>query len=544
MAQQLRIHNARIWTDADRTPWTGSVSINKNGEITALENSRPADCGFTRDETAIDAGGRTITPGLIDAHIHVLAGGLSLNHLDLSTVKSRSDFESAIEQRHQQLPPNQWLIAKGWSQENWPNRELPTKQWLAGAGDRPTVCYRMDMHAALVNDAVLQLCDLRRGPADGQIVRDERTGDPTGLMIEAAAWHIINPMIPQPSVAFRQHALLAAQRLLHSLGITAVGTMEYWRDVRDVFLPLRDQLTLRYRITLLDRDWPLDVRQALEFANDDHLAIIGYKTFIDGTLGSRTARMLQDYADDPGNRGLILELAAAGKLHEWIRRVADRGLSPSMHAIGDEAARIALDTIDSMPNELQRQCRPRIEHAQQIHLADLNRFRGRIASMQPLHKADDCRYVRQRLGESRLAGTFAFRQLANAGAVLAFGSDWPVVSPDPVLGMRCAVTGLTHDEEVFRAQENLTIEEALRAYTVGAGFALGMYAEGRGALRVGAPGDLVMFSDDPFAANWATSPPRVMMTAVGGEVVYDARAAAGSRAAARRDKSEPKVSAT
>ncbi len=261
-----------------------------------------------------------------------------------------------------------------------------------------------------------------------------------------------------------------------------------------------------------------------EFPNDDRLAVIGYKAFIDGTLGSRTARMLKDYSDDPGNRGLLVELAAAGHLNEWAGAVAGAGLSPSMHAIGDGAARLALDAIEAIDDPMQRLLpggnRPRVEHAQQIDTADFVRFRGVIASMQPLHKADDGRYVERRVGPARTGGTFAFRELLNAGAILAFGSDWPVVSPDPMLGMRAAITGLTLDNTAFGVDQNLTVEEALRAYTRDVAYCLQL-DELTGVLREGMLADLVLFDVDPFAADWVNHPPRVIMTVVGGEVVFD-----------------------
>jgi predicted amidohydrolase YtcJ len=520
----LHIHNARIWTAVRARPWAESITID-GGRITAMDQHSPA-------RIVIDAQRRTIAPGLIDAHMHLLRGGKSLGDLDLSSAKSRGEFESLIEQRHRELAAEQWLIATGWSQENWPGAAMPDSSWLRAAGDRPTVCYRMDMHAAVVNDAVMRVCDLTKCPEGGRIERDSATGRPTGLMIEAAQWKLVNPLIPMDSVLQRQAQLRTAQNHVHRLGITAVGTMEYARDVSEVFQPLRDTLSLRCRVTLLDRAWPMDFSFGRDFKNDNRLAVIGYKTFIDGTLGSRTARMLADYADEPGNRGMLVELAADGHLHDWGIAVVREGFSPSMHAIGDEAVRIGLDVIDNVERSTRKSALRtccRIEHAQQIDAADVARFHGRIASMQPLHKADDCRYVRKRLGEARLAGAFAFRHLLDAGALLAFGSDWPVASCDPLLGIRTAVTGLTRDGGVFGADQNLTVDEALRAYTTGAAHALGL--EHAGALRVGAPGDLVMFDRDPFRADWAHSPPRVIMTIVDGQVVYDGRCedASGAR---------------
>lgn len=451
----------------------------------------------------IDCRQRVIAPGLIDAHVHLLLGGQSLDRPNLCHVRSRQEFEAAIDQAHRSLPPDQWLIAAGWSQENWPGGSMPDKSWLDAAADRPTVCYRMDMHAAVVNDVVLRM-----------IKGAEHRG---GLLVESALWEKVNPLVPKPTVQERRRFLRRAQAHAHAKGLTAVGSMEYARDVHDVYEPLRDALTLSCRITLLDRDWPLDVRDAMQFQNDGRLAIIGFKTFIDGTLGSRTARMLQEYADDPGNRGMLMEHAASGRLVDWISLVARHGLSPSMHAIGDEAVRIALDAIDSFTEHAPR---ARVEHAQHVDPVDLPRFHGRIASMQPLHKADDGRYLQRRLGPSRSSNAFAFRGLLDAGAVLAFGSDWPVVSCDPLLGIRAAVTGLTSDGNVASPEQNISVEESLRAYTSGAACALGL--EGAGVLRVGALADLVMFDRDPLTADWTHDPPRVCLTVANGRIVYDA----------------------
>lgn len=513
----LHVHNARIWTGDPARPWVHTLTA-AAGRVVALDAPSPASAD------GVDAGQCVVAPGLIDAHLHLLMGGQSLLELDLSAVKSRDDFERMIAHEHQQLPPERWLIARGWSSENW-GGPLPDKSWLAAIGDRPAACWRMDHHAVLVNDAVLRRCEPLAHVEGGRIIRDAN-GDVSGLLVEAAAWRLVSPIIPKATVAQLQAALLAAQRQVHQVGLTAVGSMEYSRDVTEVYEPLRDQLTLRCMITLLDRPMssePIDCSFARGFRHDDRLAIIGFKTFIDGTLGSRTARMLRTYDDDPGSRGMLLEIAAAGRLQEWIETVAREGFSPSMHAIGDEAARLALDAILQLDSATRRRVRPRIEHAQQIDVADIARFRDVIASMQPLHKADDCRYVRRRLGEARLAGTFAFRSLQQADAQLAFGSDWPIVSCDPMLGIRAAVTGLTLDGVEFQPEQNLTVDEALRAYTREAAAALGMKDAGR--LVPGAFADLVMFDRDPFTADWRAAPPQVMMTIVRGKVVHDGREA-------------------
>jgi predicted amidohydrolase YtcJ len=508
MSDTVYLDNARIWTGIPGAPRAGAVRA-EGGRITGVDGSMEAG------DRRLDGGGGTVVPGLVDAHVHLVLGGQSLRQLDLSTARSRADFERLVAGRHAELDPDTWLIAHGWSETRWPGSELPDKTWLAAAGARPVVCYRCDLHASLVNDAVLDRLDLRRDPDGGRVVRDA-AGAPTGLLLESAVWELVNPLVPALGARERQDALRTAQAHAHARGLTAVGTMEYLRTVDEVFVPVRDELTLRCRVTLLDRDWPLDTEPGRRFDGDDHLAVIGYKAFLDGTFGSRTARMLEDYADDPGNRGLLLELAADGHLQAWAQRVAAAGLSPSMHAIGDEAVALALAAAALVPA-----ARPRVEHVQHIAEADIARAKGVVASMQPLHKAADGPVVPGRLGPERARRAFAFRALADAGAVLAFGSDWPVVSCDPLLGIRAAVTGLTVEGVPCAVEQNLTVAEALTAYTSGAAFALGL--DEAGTIRVGAPADLVLLDRDPFEADWADDPPAVRMTIAGGRVVYDAR---------------------
>jgi predicted amidohydrolase YtcJ len=521
MAGSLFIDNARIWTGdprlRPRNVWRRSLLV-VDGRIVSFDlDSPPAGV------EVIDAGGRVITPGLIDAHMHLVLGAKARAELDLSHVKSREEFERAIAQRHRELPPGpgNWLIARGWSSENWLPSIDPDKTWLRAAGDRPCVCHRMDHHAALVNDAVMCQCGpLVDDPPGGRIIRTPGgRGEPTGLFVEAAAWKMILPLIPEPETSELQRATLNAAHHLAALGLTSVGSMEYGRTVERVLVPIAEELPLRVQVTLLDRDWPIDFTFAHSFEPVGKLDIIGFKTFIDGTLGSRTARMLEEYADDPGNRGMLVELAGEGKLEAWARLVAGEGFSPSMHAIGDEAARLALDALDALGADFRG--RGRIEHAQQLNIDDIPRFRGRIASMQPLHKADDCRYVEKRVGKQRIPGAFAFRSLHDAGAVLAFGSDWPIVSPDPIAGMRVAITGRLNDGTIFAPQQNLTVEETLTAYTRYAAFALGL--DNAGVLREGAAGDFTMFDGDPFAADWMNNPPRVVMTVCDGNVTFEGK---------------------
>lgn len=510
MGRSLHIENARIWTADARKPCAGQVTI-RDGLVAALDE--PAT-----GEASIDAGGRVVIPGMFDAHTHLLMGGLSLGELDLAGVATREAFEAAIARGHEALEPGEWLIASGWSNERWPGKAPPDKSWLAAAGRRPVVCRRMDIHAALVNDAVLDMIDTSADPEGGRIVRD-RAGEPTGLMVEAAFWEMVNPQIPKVTPERKRAALREAMAHCNRFGVTTVMSMEDAKDVEQVIAPMRDELTLRVCVTLLDRGWPMEFSFGHRFRSDESLSVIGCKAFVDGTLGSRTARMLEEYADDPGNRGLFVELAKDGHLRDWARAVVDAGFSPSVHAIGDEAVRLVLDAYEGLDRS-----RPlRIEHAQHVSPDDIDRFRGLVASMQPMHKADDARYVTDRIGDARLEGFFPFRGLLDAGAILVFGSDWPVAPVDPMLGIRAAASGLTLDGEVFAPQHNITVVEALRAYTVDAARGLGL--RDRGQLRPGACGDLVMLDTDLPPEEWNPREPggAVLLTVVDGEIRYDGR---------------------
>lgn len=493
----------------------------------ATPSSRPPrPIHLDRDSDTMDLGGRTLVPGFIDCHLHLVLAGLSLARLDLSLVRSRAGFERAVAERHATLSPGEWLLGGGWSERNWAGHAAPDATWLDGCGNRPAALYRMDHHACVVNRAVLSRIDSRRDPPGGRIVRDA-SGAPTGLLQESAAWGLVEPLVPPPSAPAKRAATAAACSRLLSLGITTAMSMELADDVRDVLEPLRAELRPRVLVTLLDGDASKAIEYVKRFAGDDRLRVIGVKAFLDGTLGSRTARMLDPYADvdpaAPDARGLWIGLAAEGERPDalracvdWATAVAAAGLSPSMHAIGDAALRLALDVAELVPG-----AGVRIEHAQTAHPDDVPRTRGRWLSMQPLHRADDARFAMERLGPARMNRFFPFRRYLDAGAMLAFGSDWPIVSPDPIEGMRSAITARTADGGSVGADQALTPLEALRGWTCDAARMLGL--DDLGTIRRGASADFAVLSHDPLGADWIDDPPRVEATVCDGALAWSRR---------------------
>ncbi len=465
----------------------------------------------------LDGKGAILHPGFVDAHMHFGLGGDAMSQLDLSEVSSREEFEDAVARRHQALPEGRWLQASGWNDALFEKDGMPDASWLSSTGDRPVVAYRVDQHACVVNRPVLARLKDAVCPPGGRIVTGD-DGRPNGLMVESAAWHLVNPIVPEPSLEERRQHIRNADAHCASMGLVTVGSMEYAKELSEAIEPIRDELGVRLRITLLDRDWPLDFSYACDFESDDMLTVIGCKAFIDGTLGSRSAAMLEPYSDDPdAGHGMLVELAEQGVLHDWIQAVHAHGFSPSMHAIGDRALRLALDAADTLPEEARSWVR--FEHAQTVHPDDVARFAGRFASMQPRHKAMDAPIIESRLGSARMHHFYPFASLEKAGARLAFGSDWPIVDCNPFSGIRAAVTGRDIDGNLSTTHENIDVETALRAYTVEARSCLGM--EG-GTLDEGAPADLILLDRDPRTVDWMQpEDPRILATIVDGRLIHE-----------------------
>ena len=514
-----RESDSMLLTDLRHRGETIDIEI-RDGRIAGIQPNGSRNVDLPR----VDGAGGTVLPGFVDAHLHLVMAGSTMEQVDLAQCRDREDFEARLARRAASLPamgPDAWLVGHGWLETDW-GGELPDGSWLAACGDRPVACLKHDHHAVLVNDVVLSMLGDVESPPGGEIVRDA-SGRPTGLMLEAAAWHLVNPIVPKPSIESRRRTTIAATRHLASLGITHVGSMEYAEDVVDVLDSIRDDLAVGVAVTMLDRELPIEAPLArLEALDrDDRVRLIGCKAFLDGTLGSRTAAMLADYADRPGERGMLVELAERGEVMDWIEFVVRRGWSPSMHAIGDAAARLALEACDHAERIAQggglEVPRLRIEHCQTVDPADIARFapKNRHASMQPTHMLDDGTTVERSLGPARFDAFFPFRAIHDAGGTLSFGSDWPIETPDPIEGIRVAVTGKDRSGRVVPGDRTVDIETAIQAYTTNAREALGLP---RVEIEVGAPADLVVLDQDPLTTDWHATVPAVRWTVGGGRV--------------------------
>jgi predicted amidohydrolase YtcJ len=477
----------------------------------------------------VDVGTGLVTPGLVDAHAHLLSLGRSLEEVDLRGARSIDEVVQRVRAGdHGQA----WLTGRAWDQNLWPGQAMPTHQPLSDAfGERPVWLRRVDGHAGWANAAALKAAGIGRGSADpegGEILRDAE-GEPTGVLVDAAMG-LMQP--PAPRLEDLRRQLAAAQAHVLARGLTGVHDMGVSPEVDGLYrerVAAEDpaqRLGLRV-MGYADASWlPTFEREAERPQPEDRYALVGVKLYADGALGSRGAALLEPYHDRPDHRGLMQQGTA--DLQAQCELAARHGLQLATHAIGDAANRAVLEAYATVIAARRLvEARPRIEHAQIVDLADIPRFAelGVVASMQPTHATSDMAWVPDRLGPERLAGAYAWRRFLDAGVPLCFGSDFPVELVDVTHGLFAAITRQDpagHPPGGWRPDQRLELPEAIAAFSSGAAFA----SFGEGFLGRVAPGfqaDLTCFRDDlrtlpPAEVRSAT----VAATLVAGEVLYRA----------------------
>jgi predicted amidohydrolase YtcJ len=478
----------------------------------------------------ISNGKAMVAPGFMDGHLHFTDGGFQLASVDLRPADSPEEFVGRLKDFALERKPGEWILGGDWDHERWPGAPLPRREWIDSVTpNNPVFVNRLDGHMGLANSAALRAAKITRATKDirgGVIVRDPRTGEPTGILKDEAMGPVLRA-IPEPTGAQRDAALRRALAYAASKGVTAFAHVSVAPADLGTYLRAKQAGTLTARAALY---FPLETWHAVADTvaklgrGDDWVWIGGVKGYVDGSLGSTTALFYSPYNDDPKTSGVLV--TPEDSLRRWIGAADSAGLQVAVHAIGERANGLILDIYDSVAKAHgPRDRRFRIEHAQHLRRQDIARLAhsGDIASMQPYHAIDDGRWAEKRIGPERIKTTYAFRSLLDNGAHLAFGSDWTVAPIDPILGIYAAVTRRTLDGKNpngWVPDQKITVEEALRAYT--AGNAYGVFAErSRGKLAPGYLADLVVLDQDLTAIPpEAIEQAGVRATIVGGKVVF------------------------
>ncbi len=525
----LIIVNARAYTVDPAHPEAQAIAV-KGDRITLVGSN--ADVLGTRGPLTqvIDAGGRAVIPGLHDAHGHMLGLGQSLQDVDLRDTKDARAVVEAVRTRAQSLPEGQWVIGRGWDQNDWPDAAWPTAALLdAALPNRPVYLSRVDGHAAWVNSAALRVAGLTAASTDpdgGRIIR-AADGRPTGILIDRAMG-LVGRHIPAESRAQHREQLRLADDLAASLGLTMVHDAGVGWDDAEMYREVADAGALKTRLYVMLR--PPRNGEALPpplIGHGSHLLTVrAVKLVADGALGSRGAALHEPYSDESTTRGLLV--TSPEQLHAQALASVQAGYQPCIHAIGDAANTAVLDLFEQLQREVpgSRALRMRDEHAQILRAADIPRFAALdvIASMQATHATSDMPWVAQRVGDVRTReGAYVWQTLLRSGVHLANGSDFPVEEPNPMFGFYAAVTRQDRSGRPpggWMPDQRLTRAEALHSFTAGAAYAAHLEQD-LGALRPGALADLLVLSADIMqvpAAEILTARP--LITIRGGHVTF------------------------
>lgn len=481
------------------------------------------------DATRIDGGGKTVLPGLTDAHAHVYGLGVLKSNLDLFGSPSLEDAVEQIADYAKRKPHVRWITGRGWNQVIWPIQEFPTAQDIdAVVGDRPVWLRRVDGHAGWANSAALKIAgidDDTPDPVGGKILRDEN-GHATGVLIDMAMG-LVGTEVPDTNQAEMRDAVLLAIRTMLAEGITSVHDAGIGLMNANVYLSLADDEKLDMRIYAMigGAGDVLDaIGKPIKAYGNDHLDIASVKLYSDGALGSRGAAMIEPYSDDDENRGL--PFWTQSELDSKVQKANAMGFQVGIHAIGDLGNRQALNAFELSQAGKPSPLRNRVEHAQIIALDDIPRFKtlGVIASMQATHATSDKNMAEDRIGPERILGGYAWRRLLDSGAVIANGSDFPVELSNPFHGLYASVTRQGRDGEPdggWYADQAMSRAEALHSFTLAAAFA-GNQDDRLGSLEAGKWADFIVIDRDYFeVAEAEIDDIKVLQTWVGGTVVFE-----------------------
>ena len=520
----LVIVNARVYTVDPRHPAASAIAVRGNTILAVNDDARALIGPGTK---RIDAQGRAVIPGLIDAHGHMAGLGASLSELDLRGVQSEAEIRVKVEAAAKSKKPGEWILGQGWDQNLWHEKIFPTKESLdAAAPNNPVLLSRVDGHAVWVNTRALQLADINAAtpdPAGGRIERNAR--GPTGVLVDRAQ-NLAYRKVPPPTPGQLQDQLAQAALVCSRFGLTTVHDAGIDRRTLDAYRALLASGRLPIRIYAMiavpgSAEWWKEC-QSKGPEVGDRLTVRSVKLIADGALGSRGAAMLEPYSDDHENSGLLI--LSGEFIEKTAREAIAAGFQVNTHAIGDRANRVVLRAYAAALGG-KNDRRFRVEHAQIVAPGDFHLFpeNSILASMQPTHATSDMPWAATRIGPVRIEGAYAWQTLLRLGVHIPFGSDFPVENPNPIWGFYAAITRQDHAGNPpggWFPDQRLTRVEALRSWTLEGAYAA--FEENRkGSITPGKLADLVMLSDDimqiPAADVWKA---RVVMTVLDGKIVY------------------------
>lgn len=494
----LIVYNATVWTANVNQPYAEALAI--RGDTILAVGSNADIRKYDSDKTEkIDAQNQFITPGFIDCHEHFLTGGFNLSSVQLRDAKTPEEFVSRIAEFAKKLEPGTWIMGGDWDHENW-GGELPNKEWIDQfTPEHPVWVTRLDGHMSLANSLALKIAGIDKTVKDvpgGTIVRDGK-GNLTGVFKDKASGLVSNK-IPNPTEEQVDNALKAAMNYVASHGVTSVHHMVGDMDALERARAKNELITRIYAMERLDQWQELDAKIKMQGRGDEWLKIGGLKGFVDGSLGSHTAAFFEPYDDVPTDSGFFVN--SKDDLYTWISNADKADLQMVIHAIGDKAINTLLNIYETVAQENgAKDRRFRIEHAQHIASQDFNRFGAMnvIPSVQPYHAIDDGRWAEKTIGD-RIKTTYAFKSLFDAGARVAFGSDWFVAPPNVMEGIYAAVTRRTLDDknpDGWVPEQKVTVEQALTAYTINGAYA-SFEEDIKGSLEPGKLADFVIIDRD------------------------------------------------
>ncbi|MEO5580788.1 MAG: amidohydrolase [Gemmatimonadaceae bacterium] len=527
----LIVVNARIYTVDDTRPLVSAIAVRK-GRVIFAGSDREARSLAGPRARILDAAGRTVVPGMVDAHAHLLGLGASLQNVQLAGSASYDEVIARTLARARQMKPGEWVIGRGWDQNLWPDKQFPVHDALSRAlPDNPVVLTRVDGHAILANAMAMRAARVTgatRDPDGGRIVRS-RDGTPTGVFVDNAE-NLIGRSIPDPSPAQTRQAILAAVSEANKWGLVGIHDAGVSRGTIDIYESLAREGRFNLRNYVMISDDSADIRHYLgrgpqEGIHGGRIWIRSIKLYSDGALGSRGAALLAPYSDDAGNAGLLV--SAPAHIERVAKAALERRFQVNVHAIGDRGNRIVLDAFDaalrSVPTAGHRF---RVEHAQVISPTDIPRFAslGVIPSMQASHQTSDMRWAEARLGRERVKGAYAWRSLLNTGVVIPNGSDFPVEDVNPLISFHASVArqdGTDWPAGGWYPDQVMTRSEALKSMTIWPAYAafqenvMGSLVPGKYADFVILDGDIMQMPADEILKT------RVIATFIDGKSVYE-----------------------